>query len=109
MDFENIFTAIIIFLVALLFLGIGIYSFKIDKPMGFYSGIEIKEEEISDIKAYNKENGIMWCIYSSWYFISAILGLFLPNVALILLVSGVTIGLVILVVTYNKIKNKYKQ
>ena len=46
--------------VALAFTILGVYAWRRKKPMWFWSGSEVKEREISDVKAYNKANGIMW-------------------------------------------------
>ena len=44
---------------ALLFVGIGLYSFRLKKPMWFWSGTTVDPESISDIPAYNRANGKM--------------------------------------------------
>ena len=46
--------------VALAFTILGVYAWRRKKPTWFWSGSEVKEREISDVKAYNKANGIMW-------------------------------------------------
>ena len=38
--------------------GIGIYAWRRKEPMWFWSGSTVKAEEISDVRAYNKANGI---------------------------------------------------
>ena len=60
---------------SLLFTGIGIYAWRREKPMWFWSGSTVREEEITDVKAYNRENGIMWICYSLVFWISTIMGL----------------------------------
>ena len=104
----NIITFVILFGVGSVFLGLGIYASKKEKPMHFYSGIEVKASEIRDVKAYNKENGIMWIMYSLWYYCAAIVGFFNSVLALILMISSCTIGLWILVVHYKRIEKKYR-
>ena len=47
---------------AVLFCGIGVYAERSEKPMHFWSGSEVKPEEISDIPSYNRENARMWWI-----------------------------------------------
>ena len=39
------------------FTGLGIYAWRRKKPMWFWSGSTVSEEEISDIPAYNRANG----------------------------------------------------
>lgn len=87
---------------------IGAYAQKLTKPMGFWSGKEVKSTEITDITAYNKENAAMWKVYSLWYFAAGIAEIWNEYVALILLVLGGTAGIFLLIRTYKKIYNKYK-
>jgi len=47
---------------SLLFTGIGIYAWRRRKPMWFWSGSSVREEEITNVKAYNRENGISGAI-----------------------------------------------
>ena len=54
----------------LLFFAIGIYARRLDKPMWFWSDSHVDPSRITDLKGYNKENGIMWQTYSLWYFAS---------------------------------------
>ena len=49
-------------LVSVIFFGIGISSFKADKPVGFWANA--KTPEIEDVLAYNKAVGKLWCVFS---------------------------------------------
>ena len=40
--------------------GVGIFAWHSKKPMWLWSGSTVKEEEITDVPAYNRANGIMW-------------------------------------------------
>ena len=92
----------------ILFFAIGSYAKRLEKPMWFWSGIEVDPSKIADVKSYNKANGIMWQIYSLFFWISGILELFYPIVALIFLIFGSTVGIVFLVYAYNQIYKKYQ-
>ena len=98
---------IIMFACAALFVGIGVYARKRKEPMWFWSGSTVLPEEITDVKAYNEANGKMWISYSLWYFASAIAEIWSSGVALAILIASCTVGMVILVVTYNRIYKKY--
>jgi len=50
---------IVTFGCAILFFSIGVYAMKLKKPMWFWSGSEVNPLEISNIKKYNRENGII--------------------------------------------------
>lgn len=52
--------------VAALMIGIGISQLRSKKPVGFYSGVKPpREDELSDVGAWNKKHGIMWIIYGA--------------------------------------------
>ena len=91
-----------------LFFAIGIYARKLKKPMWFWSGSEVDASQITDVRRYNRENGIMWQIYSLWYFAAGIAEIPNPVLALIFLVLGCTAGSILLVCSYNKIYSKYR-
>ena len=92
---------------AILFFGIGIYAQKSKTPMWFWSGCEVKASEITDVEEYNKENGVMWQLYSLWHFAAGLAEIWHPIAALAFLLSGCSAGIVILVCTYNRIYKKY--
>ena len=62
-------------LCALLMIGIGIASWRGEKPAGFYSGVEPpKAEELTDLKAWNRKHGLMWIVYGAVLLLSGIVG-----------------------------------
>ena len=94
---------------SLLFTGIGIYAWRRTKPMWFWSGSSVREEEITNVKAYNRENGIMWICYSAVFWIGTIMGIWSASTAGFVLAVGCLGGLPILVFAYNRIYRKYKR
>ena len=92
----------------LLFYSIGQYAVKKETPMHFWSGSEVKAESITDVPAYNRENGRMWKLYSLWYWAAGLLWMFSPEAAVAVLVLGCTAGIAWLVVSYRRIEKKYK-
>jgi len=99
----------VMFSCAVLFYGIGIYAQKRKNPMWFWSGKEVDVAEITDVKQYNKENGVMWKLYSLWYFASAFVQIWSDTAALVIFVMSWTIGFLILVCSYKKIYSKYRK
>ena len=91
----------------ILFFAIGAYARKMKKPMWFWSGVEVNPAQITDIPQYNKENGLMWQLYSLWYFAAGLAEIWDTVLALILMILGCTVGIVILIVSYNRIYKKY--
>ena len=105
---ENIIWFVIMIPCSLLFTGIGIYAWRREKPMWFWSGSTVRENEISDIPAYNRENGIMWIVFSLIFWTSTVMGFWKMSAAAIILVVGCLGGIPLLVITYNRIYRKYK-
>ena len=93
---------------AILFFSIGVYAQRLKKPMWFWSGTEVDASQITDVKRYNHENGIMWKLYSLWFVASGLAEIWNSVLALILLVLSLTAGIPILVYSYLKIEKKYK-
>lgn len=93
---------------AALFLGIGIYAGKREKPMWFWSGTTVEPDTISDIPAYNKAYRKMWIIYSIPFWVTGISYLWYPMQSAILMVVSSTLGVGWLIWYYHGIEKKYK-
>ena len=108
MSFANIIFAAICWLCSLIFGVIALWAFKRKDPMHFWSGSTVSPEEIEDIPSYNRANGLMWAIYTVCMVVTGILSLFSTIIGAILLGIICVPGLVVLVVAYNRIYNKYR-
>ncbi|MCR4615411.1 MAG: hypothetical protein K5756_04605 [Clostridiales bacterium] len=106
---ERIVWLIIMIPLSVFFTGIGIFAWKREKPMWFWSGSEVSEREISDVPAYNRANGIMWIVYSLIFWVSTVLGLFQVGAAGLVVGIGSVAGLPFLIIAYNRIYNRYKK
>ena len=106
---DNIIWLFIMIPVSLLFTGLGIFAWRREKPMWFWSGSTVKESEISDIPAYNRANGIMWLAFSLLMWISTILGAMNMKTGGIVLIVGSAISVPALPVVYGMIYRKYKR
>lgn len=102
---DDIVIAISMMPAVLVFIGIGIYSFKRKTPMHFWAGTTVKSEEISDIKAYNKANGIMWIAYGLSFLLIPLLGSMVGGIVIAILSPFMIVGMVL---CYRCIYNKYK-
>ena len=93
----------------ILFVAIGVYARKLKKPMWFWAGSEVDASLITDVQQYNKENGIMWQLYSLWYFAAGLAEIWNTLIAAGILVLGGTVGIALLIARYNRIYIKYKR
>ena len=89
--------------------GLGIYAWRRKKPMWFWSGSTVKEEEISDVRAYNRANGIMWIAFSLPFWTAAIVGIRNMKAAGIIILLGSVVGSLLLVLVYRSIYRKYRK
>lgn len=97
----------------ILFAGIGFWAARNKKPVGFWTGREVKAETVTDIPAYNLENARMWYLYSIPWFLSVLLEIlgiwqeWANAVAIALITLACTVGLWWLIRTYRKIEKRY--
>lgn len=105
---EKIICIAIAFSCAIVFYSIGIYAKKLKKPMTFWSGSKIDASQITDVEEYNRENSIMWKLYSLWYVAAGSSAIWSSMAYLVLLTLSWTLGLGLLIWTYTRIYNKYK-
>lgn len=97
-------------LCAMLFIGIGIYAIRAKKPIHFWAGSPVRSEEIRDIPAYNKANGIMWILFGAVFVLVGMIG-FTGQIGLAALFMGVVCigGVPVLILAYQNIYKKYKK
>ena len=95
-------------LCCLLLLGIGIYSFRAQKPVGFFANA--KPFPVTDVKAYNRACGKLWVGYSLICMAAGIPLLFPGQVFVILFsVCGMIAATIALILVYVKvIEKKYR-
>lgn len=89
--------------------GIGVYAWKRKQPMWFWSGTTVREDELSDVAAYNRANAILWIGFSAVFWISTVLGYFHMKAGGICLIAGCVVGIPLLPILYGRIYNRYKK
>ena len=94
--------------VSVVIFGIGIWAWKSDKAVGFYSGV--KPPEVSDVRKYNRSVAVLWFVYALLFGLLGIPFLFLKQNAagFIPVVLGVVFISIALTVAYNRILEKYR-
>lgn len=105
----GMFSAIICWFLALIFICISTYSYKRKKPMNFWSTSAVSEKEIRDIPSYNRANAIMWNVYGLIFIIIGIIG-FTGHIAAAayFMLIAIFFGIPVLIFIYSRIYNKYK-
>ena len=93
------------------FFAIGMYSFFAKKPMGFWANARRPSaEDITDVGAYNKAVGKMWCVFGIVFMVLGIPLLSGQNSSgAILSILGTMWAVIVLAVIYTRIERKYRR
>lgn len=88
---------------------IGIVQYRSKKPVGFWSGVEPpKEEEITDLKAYNQKHGLMWIFYGIGFILCFLSGFFFGgNIAAFLGMAEIIGGIFLMIAYHNRLNRRY--
>ena len=100
---EGIILFIVCIVMILTFAGFGLYSWRRKTPANFWAGEKIPDDAVSDVKKYNRANGLMWIIYGVLYLIPAVMSFFdldSAGIAIAVITFG---GLPVLIFIYVKI------
>ena len=108
MAIANIFSAATCWFCSIYCGAIAFWAFKRRDPMHFWAGSTIKPEEIADIPAYNRANGLMWTVYTAFIVVTGVLFLFNIILGTVSLVAICVPGIPVLIVIYKRIYNKFK-
>lgn len=106
---EGVYTFIIFFFGSLLIGGIGVYSIKSKKPVSFFTFYKVSEDEVSNVKSYNKSVGVLWILYGVFWILLGSLYIFMDTtIALIITILSAHISIIVLIFMYLRIKRKYE-
>jgi len=107
---EYIISLVIFLLVTISMIIIGVSQIKSKKPVGFYTGEKApREDELSDVVAWNKRHGYMWIVYGviiiGFFVIASLVNS--ETIAMVLLLSGIIGALPIMMLYHSYLKKKY--
>ncbi len=88
--------------------GVSIWCFCAKNPVNFWAGDEVKPSEISDVKAYNRSNGLIWAFFTLSQLIAAVLFPINDLAANVFQVVGIVLGIPLAIIVYKKIEKKYR-
>ena len=96
-------------LVFLLFLGIGVWAWRSENAVGFFSGV--KPPAVSDVRKYNRSVAVLWFAYAILYELLGLPFLFLKqnSAGFLLSVLGVPVISIALMMVYSRILRRYEQ
>ena len=90
-------------------LGIGVWAWKADQPVGFYTGV--KPPEVDDVRKYNHSVAFLWFGYAVLFELTGLPLLFLKQNAagILLCVLGVAAITILLMISYNRILARHEK
>ncbi len=98
--------------VSVIMIGIGISQYKSKQPVGFYTReTSLKEEQLSDVSAWNKKHGTMWIIYGIIIIFSFLIEYLLGEsiYSIILMCGGILIPLPVMIWYHHRLLKIYKK
>ncbi len=104
-------TLIIYLIVAAIMASIGISQLRSTSPVGFYSGEKPpKEDELTDVQAWNRKHGIMWLVYGMIIIVSYFAGSIMGDSILCIIpyCGGLIVPVIIMIWCHHKLIRTYK-
>ncbi len=95
--------------ISFLFTELGIHARERKSPMWFNPGKPVDEDEISDVRAYNKKNGTMWLSFSGILWLCTLLGIVHVKAAGYCMIAACLAGVFLLPSIYNRILEQYSK
>ena len=87
---------------------LSLWGFLSKTPVNFWAGDEVKASEISDIKAFNCANGLIWAFFTLPQLIAAVLFPINSFAANIFQIGGIVAGIPAAIIVYRQIEKKYR-
>lgn len=109
---EDIFGCVIICVVAVVMIIIGIVQYRSKTPVTFYNGEKpYKEEELTDVKAWNNGHGMLWMGYGFAMVLGCVLSIVVSNNfwATAFLYASILVPLPVMIKCHQLMIKKYKK
>lgn len=92
---------------ALILVILGIHALRSEKPVTLFTGSPVMEDHVTDVKAYNRAVGKMWCLFSIPMWIAGIIEFWYPAASVVFFAVFCIAGVGGAVWGYHKIEEKY--
>jgi len=107
--FENIIFAAAMWVCAFCIGGIALWIAGRNKPVCFWRGRAMRSQEITDIRAYNRANAVMYCRFSLCFVTAGIIAPFNLIAGVIFIVTASVLGSFAMTICYNGIYERYQR
>ena len=77
------------------------------RPVSFWSGEKISKDQVTSVKKYNFANGVLWSVYSGFYWIASICGFVSTSISMIITIIALTVGIAGLLIGNVVIKRRF--
>ena len=101
-------SAIVCWMVALVYGVTALILTKRSKPFPFFTGISIPAEKLTDVRAYNRDNGKMWAWYAAIHVAAGLLALISNILGFVLFGLFIIPGLIVMYKIHKRIFNRYR-
>lgn len=77
---EIIFSFVVLLISTSPIIILGMVQYRSKEPVGFWAGKKPpRNEEITDVRAYNRKHGLMWILYGAGFIVCFVCGTFLED------------------------------
>ena len=105
----NIVFAIITWAISLIWLTMSVIAFSKKKPINFWAGDYMKPDEIVDVTAYNRANGVMWLVFGLMFVVAGVVEIVWHEyLGMLLLLLLCVPGFLVLMLCYQFIHLRYQ-
>lgn len=106
---EIIFSFVVLLISTSPIIILGMVQYRSKEPVGFWAGKKPpRNEEITDVRAYNRKHGLMWILYGAGFIVCFVCGTFFGGfAAAYLCMAEAVLGLLGMIAYHNRLNRMY--
>ncbi len=106
---EIIFSFVVLLISTSPIIILGMVQYRSKEPVGFWAGKKPpRNEEITDVRAYNRKHGLMWILYGAGFIVCFVCGTFFGGTATAYLcVAEAVLGIPGMIAYHNRLNRMY--